>query len=186
MPDPADADGAVLTATKNAIAHMHALGIAYADLFSPLHDDGMADALRRLTIRTRGGPFGRRDLEAVSPPIFGRYAMLYSTDVDDNRRRFALRHGLGHVVAGHVTEISYLTTARDDHRSHEERVADLFALADLAPFWRLDELRKQRIGWRAIQHDVERVLHRHTIDWCEERVHDRATLRVALYRQYGL
>ena len=180
----APADVAVLEATRRAIAQLGAMGIGYADVFSPLTEDALRDALRRLTVRVRDEPLGRQELEAVSPPVFGRYAMLVSTDLDDARRGFAMRHGMGHVVAGHVTTVNFLG-ARSDATSPEERVADLFALADVVPFWTLGDLRRARASWRAIADRVAATIRGHTVDWPAERVRDRAGLRVALYREYG-
>lgn len=174
----------VVAAVKRAIEHLDGLGILYANVFSPLHEGGIAEALRRLTITARGESLGSRELEAVMPPVYGRYILVYSTDVDDRRRGFAIRHGIGHVVGGHVTEPNYLSN--DDYMSHEERVADLFALADLAPFWMLDDLRGGRTSWGAIKQALCRAIRVHTLDWPEERVFDRATLRLTLYREYGL
>lgn len=184
-PSISDADDAVLTATALAIRNVQAQGILYADLFSPLHDDGLQDALRRLTIRTRGESLGVQDIEAVSPPVYGRYLMLYSTDVDENRRRFALRHGMGHVAAHHVSEVAYLSN-RNEHMSHDERVADLFALADLFPWCDIARLRQQRSGWRAIEHSIVHLIRRLTIGWPDDRVADRASLRILLFRRLAL
>jgi hypothetical protein len=175
----------VVTATARAIDRLNDLGVLYANLFSPLHEGGVADAMRRLTITARGESLGQRELEAVMPPVFGRYILVYSTDVDERRRAFAIRHGIGHVVGGHVTEPNYLSN-RDDYMSHEERVADCFALADLVPFWMLDDLRVGRTSWGAIKQALCRSIRVHTLDWPEDRVFDRATLRLTLYREEGL
>lgn len=181
-------DRAVVEDTARAIEQLHRLGIAYAYLFSPLHEDGLATALRRLTILARGEHIGRVDLEVVTPPVFGRHVMVYSTDVSPPQRAFAQRHGMGHVAAGHVTEVSYLTS-RNDFMRHEERVADLFALADLVPGWKLEELAQLRRGrprWTLVHGDVCKELHRLTVDWPEQRLLDRSLLRIALYRDRGI
>jgi Zn-dependent peptidase ImmA (M78 family) len=182
---PADADAAVIAAAAQAIRHVQSRGILYADLFSPLHDDGLRDALRRLTISVRGESLGTQDIEAVSPPVYGRYLMLYSTDVDDSRRRFALRHGMGHVAAGHVSEVAYLSN-RNDFMSHDERVADLFAIADLFPWCDIAGLREHRSTWRVIEDHIVRLLRRLTFGWPEERISDRARLRILLFRRVAL
>jgi hypothetical protein len=176
----------VVVATAAAIATLQQrMGIAYADLFSPLHEGGIRDALRRLTIYSRGEPLGIRDLEAVSPPVFGRYALIFSTDVDSRRQAFAIRHGMGHVVCGHVTEPTYMSE-RNNHMLHQERVADLFALADLFPAHMIESLRDSRSSWRAIRHALTRSIRHHTINWPEHRVDDRSELRLALYRTHGI
>ena len=181
-------DADVLESTRSAIESLHAMLVPYADIMAPLHDGGLQDAMRKLTIRPRGESLGTQDVEAVSPPVFGRYILLYSTDIDDRRRGFAIRHGMGHVAAGHVSEIAYMKNRadRDDFMSHEERVADLFALGDLISCFRLDELRKQRMSWRALTQEICRVVRQHTLEWPEQRVHDRAVLRVLFYRAYQM
>lgn len=181
-----NADADVLEAVADAIHNLHErVGIAYAHLFSPLHDDGIRDAMRRLTIHSRGESLGIQDLEAVSPPVFGRYALLFSTDVDSRRQGFAQRHGMGHVVCGHVTEPTYMSD-RNDYMLHQERVADLFALADLFPAHMIDSLRDSRSSWRAIRHALTRSIRIHTINWPDHRVGDRCDLRLALYRARGI
>jgi len=177
-------DADVLAAAADAVRQLQRLGVGYDDLFSPLPDEGIALALRRLTIRASGHALGREELELVTPPLFGRYLLLFSTDVDDDRRRFAVRHGMGHVVAGHVQRPSFLSTS-GDCMAVEERVADLFALADLVPFHQVGALRRGN-GWRVVREEVARFVRLHTLDWAEARVTDRATLRVALYREMGL
>jgi hypothetical protein len=177
----------VVAATRRAIESLHRVGgVMYAYLFSPLHDDGMLELLRQCSVVARGERLGNRDLEAVTPAVFGRYLMIYSTDVDDRRRRFALRHGLGHVVAGHVSEPAFLSLDRNDPMSHEERVCDLFALADLAPAHMIEDLRKGRTSWTAINESLKRTIAHHTLNWPQRRVQDRAKLRIMLYREHGL
>lgn len=177
-------DGAVVQEVARAIEGLHARGLGYAEIFSPLHDDGIADVVRRNTILLRSDELGEGVHEVVTPPAFGRYVMTISTQLDIPRRRFAIRHGLGHVVAGHVEELAFLSSLRD-WDTHEERVADLFALADLAPFWMLDDLRKARSSWGGLRQALCRILRTHTVDWPEARVADRADLRLALYRSKG-
>jgi hypothetical protein len=179
-------DRAVISAVKAAVEQMNRMGIPYADVFSPLSDAAMAKCCRRLTIAVRGEPLGDRDVEAVSPPIFGRYMMIVSTDLSAERSRFALRHGVGHVVGGHVTEPRYLSD-RNEVMHFDERVADLFALADLVPFYFVADCRsKQHMSWRAIRHEICKEIRLFTGDWPELRVADRADLRLHLYREHGL
>jgi len=177
-------DREVLEDVAHAIEGLQARGICYGDIFSPMHLDGLRDVARRMTITVKLAPIGARDLEAVVPPVFGRYLMVVSSDVDEARRGFALRHGIAHVAAGHVTSISFLRSLeeRNDYMAREERVADLFALADVVPWYVFDEHRQARTTWGALRQLVCKVIRRHTIDWPEERVQDRADLRLALYR----
>jgi hypothetical protein len=180
-------DEDVLRATADAVRQLQRLGIGYDDLFSPLTDEALDAALRRLTIRASGHALGAgpdAPLELVTPPLYGRYLLLWSTDVDADRRRFAMRHGMGHVAAGHVTTPRFLT-ADGDWTAPAERVADLFALADLAPFHHLGALRRGN-SWRLVREEVASLVRLHTLGWPDERVRDRAEMRVALYRELGL
>lgn len=178
-------DEAVLLEVARTIEQLHARGMGYAEIFSPLHDDGVAELARRNTVLLRTDTLGPGVHEIVTPPTFGRYVMTIASGLDTPRRRFATRHGLGHVVAGHVSELSLLSTV-GDWTTHEERVADTFAMADLFPFWMLDDLRKARSSWGALRQALCRSFRMHTADWPEERVVDRADLRLALYRVRGL
>ena len=180
-------DAEVLEAVAAAVRQLQGLGIGYDDLFSPLPDEAMDVALRRLTIRASGHALGTgtdAPLELVTPPLYGRYLLLWSTDVDADRRRFALRHGMGHVVAGHVTAPRFLT-ANGDWMAPGERVADLFALADLVPFHQVAALRRGN-GWRVVRDQVAALVRMHTLGWPAERVADRAAMRVALFRTHAL
>lgn len=181
---PRPEDVAVITDVMQVIDTLGERGLLYGDLFSPLHDDGVLELARRMTVQVTYAAIGERDLEAVVPPVYGRYLMVISTDVDERRRAFALRHGLGHVAAGHVTDIAFLRSLeeRNEWMAHEERVADLFALVDLVPWWQIGELRKGRTSWGALRQMCCRIIRQHTIDWPEARVMDRAELRLALYR----
>jgi hypothetical protein len=167
-----------------ALRNLQSRGIPYADIFSPLPDDRLAEAMKRSAVLLRVDQLGEKDQELVTPPIYGRYIMTISKTLDPRRRGFATRHGFGHVVAGHVSEVAFLSTERD-WMTHEERVADLFALADVVPFWLLNDLRKSRTSWGAIKQMISRTIRQYTIGWSEARVFDRATLRITLYRQHG-
>lgn len=182
---PSPEDVAVFDEVEDALRHIRRVGVPYADIFSPLGEQAFDDAMRRLTVTVREEPLGRVELEAVMPPVFGRYVMIISRDVDKPRRGFARRHGAGHVAAGHVSEIAFLSNARD-YRSRQERVADLFALIDLVPWWSLDEGRRRRLTWRELRQDLCQTIRYYTLDWPEDRVLDRADLRLTLYRTRGL
>lgn len=173
-------DAAVIRQTADSIDRLHAKGIEYAGLFAPLHDEGLADTLRRSTVLLRLEPLAEGVMELVTPPMFGLYVMTVSSTLTYDRRRFATRHGLGHVVAGHVSELSFLSASRD-HTTLEERVADTFALADVVPWWRLDELRRGRASVGQVKQLLCRVLRQNTVGWPEARVIDRANLRMRLY-----
>lgn len=117
-------------------------GVAYADEdWAPLSDITLALLLKRAGVRWKYAPLEGL-CEVVSPPICGIHIMLVERAQTPQERRFAVRHGLGHVLAGHVEESSFVRNR--DPFSHEERVADMFAFADLIPDRKLRELEAAR------------------------------------------
>lgn len=96
---------------------------------------------------------------------------------------YTLRHEIAHVLRGEAGEPTYLTA--EDRMSHSERVADLFAIADMAPTaWLKPAIRGRRIVY-AVQ-EVKQILRALTDGWSEPRLLDRAKLRVLLFREYGI
>lgn len=99
---------------------------------------------------------------------------------------FTVRHELGHVLAEEVQYALYLTA--EDTMSFSERRADLFAVADLAPTAWMRYFACDKTG-RLRKHaalDVVGTFRELTEGWSEQRLWDRAKLRVMLYREYGI
>ena len=46
--------------------------------------------------------------------------------------------------------------------------------------------RAYRMSWRATENTVKQMLRATTDGWTDQRIHDRAKLRVLLYRQHGI
>lgn len=157
----------------------------YAHGTSPATTRELATLLRRSTCRVYLLKSRPRAKALTTPPIGGEYAIGIRADLSWSEHAFALRHELGHVLAGDVEEPvrmvdrGYLTQA--------ERYADLFALADLVPTSYLGTLRKIRIPWREIRSDLEQqIVELWGPDWPRARVEDRAGLRLRLYREHGI
>lgn len=156
-PEEASDHAAVVREVRRLVARCHQLGVAYAtDDWSPLSDITLGLLLRRAGIQweyVHAEHFG----EVVWPPICGTYLLQLNRAQPPAHRRFALRHGLAHVLAGHVADLSF---AHDGHHwmCWEERVADAFALADLVP---------ERIGDRAAE------VRKYCPEWSEYRLRDR-------------
>ena len=85
-----------------------------------------------------------------------------------------------------MTHPVYLSLDRNDFMAHEERVCDLFALADLVPAAMIEDLRKAGGGWPGIKQWIRAEISHHTLNWSDERVIDRMHLRIDLYRGTGL
>lgn len=114
-------------------------------------------------------------LEVAWPSAFGRHLLQLSKDQHHDARRFALRHGLAHVLAYH-TDIA----SPDDGSWHsfEETVADLFAIVDIIPDVKLEELREAGYSEREIEHWCYGEIAMWTCDWPGERITDRVRLRL--------
>lgn len=64
-----------------------------------------------------------------------------------------------------------------------ERVADLFALADLLPGWWVQELRASGTPWHEVRAEIACSIASHAEAWMAERMEDRAGLRLRLFRE---
>lgn len=164
---------AVATSARATKLKAQSLGILYADDdWAPVGDVDVAMLLARAGVRWAYRPL--RCAEFVTPPIFGRHVMLLDETLCGGERALALRHGLGHVLAGHVDEPTFTGEWRDPW-SHEERTADVFALLDLVPDRILrawpEATRKEQL-WAEIL--------AYAPTWPSERVADRVQLRLAL------
>lgn len=60
------------------------------------------------------------------------------------------------------------------------------ALADLIPGQFLSMLRQGRTPWRNVLAEVEDAIRSYVAGWPEERVEDRAGLRLRLYREQSI
>ena len=154
------------------------LGVWYAgEDWAPISDLTLALLLKRAGVAWDYAPLDGL-CEIVTPPICGIHLMLVEHLQTPAERRFAVRHGLGHVLAGHVEEESFV---RDrDPFSHEERVADMFAFADLLPDRKLAELRTA--GYRPWDLELWTIneMRRYCPSWKISRLTDRLNMLLPL------
>jgi len=177
-------DRVLLDGVAAAIRTAQRLGSGYDDLFAPMHDDALDTVLRHVTASPRPAALGATSACAVTPPLFGRYLVVCSADGTPDQRRVALRRALAHVLCGHVGEYTPLPFPAPPAVA---RAADVFALADLVPFWQLhDWRRKGRLGWGGVAAETARMARGLAGDWEEERAVEGGRLRVRLYREDGL
>jgi len=120
-------------------------------------------------------PHSSRELHADVGRLVGRCHQLGV----EMERRFALGHGLAHVLAGHVAD---LTCAHDGHHweAPEEQLADAFAFTDLMP--RRTVLEAQASGFRGphLERWVRAEIFCYAPGWSEGRVADRAETRLSV------
>jgi hypothetical protein len=179
----APADHALLDAVAAAVRAVQRpeAGSGYDGLFAPIHDDALDTLLRRSTIAVRPAALGATSACIVTPPLYGRHLVVSSTEATPDQRRVALRRALAHVLCAHVGEFTPLPFPAP---AAIERTADVFALADLIPFWQVHEWRRAgRLGWRAAMREAARIAVALAPDWDATRAADAGRLRVLLYRE---
>ena len=112
------------------------------------------------------------------------HAILIDSAASRADYNFTIRHEIAHVLAGEVSEALFLTA--DDTMSLSERRADLYAVADLVPGWAIQQMRGKRRPWAHVRLEVLQSFRELTVGWSEERLRDRAGLRVELWRELGI
>lgn len=110
-------------------------------------------------------------------PIILRDDGMVSRDIQE-------RHELAHVIAGDVGEEPvYLA---DGERDFGERVADLFALADIIPSGWIAYRRGMGAAWREIVVEATHWVSVEAPGWGRWRCRDRARLRLLMFRTQGI
>lgn len=117
----------------------------------------------------------------VLPPIGGTIGIGLNVngEVDED---FQVRHELAHVVAEEVGAAVFMDS---EAFSFSERVCDTFALADLVRPEELRRIRRGRTLWEALA-ELEAYVRSWAPGWPDDRVQDRALLRMMLYRTQGI
>lgn len=129
---------------------------------------------RRFESSVKGMAFAR---------LGGGHVIAIDTACSHADEIYTVRHELAHVLRGEITEPTYLTS--EDRMSHAERVADLFAIADLAPAGWLRPVARGR-PVPTVTAEVVQLLRALTAEWSDCRLWDRARLRVQLFRRHRL
>lgn len=152
-------------------------GFPYAEA-RPLGQRQLREIFRVAGIRCRWITFKTRLFEVVFPPFLGWYFMYIRRGLPVPVRRCAMRHGLAHVLDGHLLRKGRKQTTRGQyHLGYEERVADLFALADLIPDQAIArQAASRRLAW--LRRRVSRLF---PAKMPRARLYDRAVLRLALF-----
>ena len=173
----------VLASTRALLAALpRQTNLAYADdTWSPVGDHTLEQIARQLGSVIVVDDLGAGAQEIGIPGHFGPPTIAVNRRLPALERRFALRHGLAHLVAGELdgAEVRFMSSVLD-FMAIEERRADLFALADLVPDRTLLELERkgytldERARWLWCE------LKRFAPAWSTVRVADRVGLRLAL------
>jgi hypothetical protein len=150
----------------------------------PLRTDQITRLLLASRTRLCEYPFHSGAVGMAIPWGADEHAILIDSAASRADYQFTIRHELAHVLAGEVSETLFLTAA--DTMSFSERRADLFAVADLVPAWLIGQLRGRRRPWVQLRLEVQQAFRELTEGWSEERLRDRARLRVLLHQTTGL
>lgn len=184
VPVPGD-DAPLVEAAAALVREIQRAAPGYDDLFAPLHDEALADLLRRHAVAVHeaaGVAAGTRLV--LTPALYGRHRLVIPAAATADQRRLAARAALAHLLAGHAGDTAVLASPAPEPLA---RLADLVALADLVPFWQVGDARRRgRLGWRALAGHVAGEVARLAGDWSAARAADRGALRIALWRTTGL
>lgn len=177
-------DREVLAATERLVDAARAIVPDYAAGFIPIRTDQLSRLLVGAECHLEVFPFRSDTVAMVLPRCAGVYPILLNREAERTDALLALRHELGHVLAGDVDGVIFM--AAPSCMTHPERAADLFALADLVPAGWLRWIRRERVSWREVTCEVEDAVRGYAEDWDTERLQDRVRLRCALFRRRSI
>jgi hypothetical protein len=175
---------ALILSTARLVRAARALEPDYAGRFAPARSDQVARLLAGACCHVEVFPFRSRTVAMALPRCAGVYPVLVDRGSERTARVFALRHELGHVLAGDVDGAVFL--ADTGYMAPSERIADLFALADLVPGWWIEWVRAGGAPAQEVRSDVVQAVAEYAEDWPLRRLRDRAALRLRLFRAAGI
>ena len=155
----------------------------YAGSGAPIGTAQICELAEKLGCELHYFAFQSEAFDMALPPVQGANLIFVDSRTQRSDQALTVRHELAHVLTGEVAEPTYLTAA--DTLSHSERVADLFAVADLVPTWYVRQLRGRRRPWKHTELEIKQAFRELTEGWSEQRLNDRARLRLLLFREHG-
>jgi hypothetical protein len=175
----------VLAATLRAVEAARRIVGDYADRYAPIRTDQLSALLCGTGCHLEIFPFRSETVAMVLPRCSGVYPIFLNRGAERTDRAFALRHELGHVLAGEAEGPVFLLEG--GCMSASERIADLFALADLVPGWWIAWARglAAREGG-SVPGEVAQLVAEFAQAWPAERIVDRTTLRLCLFDAHGV
>ncbi|HEX2091814.1 MAG TPA: hypothetical protein VHG28_05395 [Longimicrobiaceae bacterium] len=174
----------VLTAASRLVEEARGVVGDYAGPYAPIRTDQLSELLRGTGCHVEVFAF-RSDTVAMTLPRCAEvYPILVNRNAERTDRVFAFRHEVAHVLAGEVEGAVYL--GEEGYMAMPERVADLFALADLVPGWWIADVRRGNTPWRQVRAEITLAIAEYAESWSGERLEDRAALRLRLFRDRGI
>lgn len=152
----------------------------YASAVSPLHQSQVLDILRQCGCYVHFFAF-QSNRGAFAHPFRDRVVVSINANASHAQRELGPRHELEHVLAGEVMEAVFMNE-EEHYMSAGERMADLFALADLIPTWAL----KLCDSASDVEDEVRQGVAEYEDAWPAGWGEDRAALRSRLFHEYGI
>ena len=177
-------DERVTAAAMRLVETARELAGSYADASAPARIDQVAALLSAAGCHLEVFAFQSTTVAMTLPRCAGVYPVFVNRSAERTERSFALRHEVAHVLAGDVDGAVCL--ADEGYMAHPERVADLFALADLVPGWWIAGVRRGGTPWAEVRREVALAVAEYAEAWPADRRDDRAALRLALFRTHGI
>lgn len=156
----------------------------YAGPYAPIRTDQLSTLLRGTGCHVEVFSFLSDTIAMTLPRCADVYPVLVNRNAERTDRAFAFRHEIAHVMAGDVEGAVYLED--NGYMAMPERIADLFTLADLVPGWWIADLRRGQTPWRRVRAEIALAIAEYAESWEEERLEDRAKLRLGLFRGRGV
>jgi hypothetical protein len=178
-------DAEVIASAARLVAAARGAVDDYAGLGAPSSPDQVRALLAATGCHVEIFTF-RSDAVGMTLPLCrGVHPVLVNGSLRSMDRLLVLRHQVAHVLAGE-TEGS-VCSVDGDYVRPEERLADLFALADSVPGWWIARtLRRFGGSLPALRDETVRCVAELATLWPAERVRDRAELRLMLFRDTGI
>jgi hypothetical protein len=177
-------DAEVLAAAERLVETARRIIPDYGAGFIPLRTDQLSRLLVGAECHLEVFSFRSDTVAMVLPRCAGVYPILLNREAERTDALLALRHELGHVLAGDVDGVIFM--AASGCMTLPERAADLFALTDLVPAGWIRRMQRDRMPAREVAREVEDAVRGYAEDWDPERLQDRVRLRCALFRRQGI
>jgi hypothetical protein len=177
-------EGLVIATAARLVAIARGAVDDYAGPGAPVNPDQVRALLAASGCHVEIFPFRSDALGMTLPLCAGVHPVLVNGAAPGIDPCFALLHQVAHVLAGDGSGAVCL--AREGYERPAERLADLFALADAVPGRWISRVVGARRSWNAARGEIARCIADLAPAWPVDRLHDRADLRLRLFRENGI
>ncbi|HEX6750157.1 MAG TPA: hypothetical protein VF092_22885 [Longimicrobium sp.] len=177
-------DAMVIASAARLVAAARGAVDDYAAAGAPITPDQVGALLAASGCHVEIFPFRSGAMGMTLPLCEGVHPVLVNGGARGMDLGLALRHQAAHVLAEDSSGAVCL--ADEGYVRHPERLADLFALADAVPGWWISRVMRRTCSWGHVHEEIAACCEELAPAWPAERVHDRARLRLRLFRQTGI